>query len=110
MIEGSRRILKRVRKSLLELKRDRRSLRLSSCASKCFRIWIESNNLKLWMQPLQQNGQRAGAAADIENALARPQFGLIEQGSPHLIGAHPLRHYIVERQKTVLARSRNVSS
>ena len=67
-----------ISKSVIELNRDRRALGLAPGSSQRLGVRIKPNHLNLRMKLLDQRGQRARAAAHVENALPRPQHSLIE--------------------------------
>jgi hypothetical protein len=61
-------------------------------------VRIESNYIDIRMKPLDHLGQRARAAADVENSLAWPKRRLLEQRPVDRITAEQLHEGIVERQ------------
>src|SRR5207247_1176527 len=107
-IEGRIGIRKLIGKPLIELDRDRRSFRLASCSCKRLRIRIESNNVDVRMEALDQRDQAAGAATDVENAMTWPKGRLIEQCPPGCIATQQLHEWVVRRQEPVVACRRDI--
>jgi hypothetical protein len=58
----------------------------------------------------QHHKKCAGAAADVENSLARHDVGLIDEIAPRTIAAYQSNERIVEWQKQVVSRCGKKSS
>ena len=109
-IKGRVEIWQFIRKALIELDRDCRSFRLSSASGERLRIGIESDDLDIVMELLDQRGQCTRATADIEDAMSAPDSRLIEECPPCRIAAQQLHERIVERQGPIAASSGKVGS
>ena len=63
-----------------------------------FRIRVEPHHLGFAMKTLEQHDQAARAAADFENAVARPDRGLVDNHRSRRVAADEFHERIVERE------------
>ena len=70
---------------------------LAAGAGQSLGVGIEAEQLHVGMQALEGGGQRAGAAANLENLLAGAEVGLIKQCPADRFSPEQLHDRVIER-------------
>src|SRR5215472_10694697 len=107
-IEAARFVLKLVCKSLIEPNRHSRPFSLFLCPCESLLVWIESNYFDHRKTLFHQHGKGSRSAAYVQHMLRGAKLRFIQQSLSCLIGSQDSRHEVIERQKQITARSREI--
>jgi len=109
-VKGGVGIRKLVRKTAVEVDLNASSLGFTSRPGKRLRVGIESDDGDARMILLDQHGLAAGAATDIEDAMAGCERHLVSERPADGIAAQQLDQRIVDGQEPVPSRRRKIGS
>jgi hypothetical protein len=105
-LEGAVGVGQRVAEPLVERQHDPRPVRLAPGARERRGVGIDAHDGDPGMSPRDQQGQAAGAAAEVEHALAGLERGLLHERRPGGAAAEQPVDGVVERQQPAAAGRR----